>query len=197
MASDEKLRFGMVKRRHAETFGKALRQGKVDEQMQPLCSFIAGTKNFFTSSCCSGRIMLLEKKGGKKKDNFFHRKWHRPVSAGELREALAEETSGDLWFKTEPFILHVGCAGLSGAEKILGCMKRAGVKRGGIIVAEKGKFLVELQGTERMEFPVKVGGEMVALTGFVVKALETANPLLEKNYERLAKLEKEFRKSLE
>src|SRR3989344_3740924 len=90
-------RFGMIKERHRKTYEAALSQGKVDPQMQALCSFIAGTKGYYTSSCCSGRIMLLERRGDRKSENFFHRKWHREVAAKELLEGINEEVEGDLW----------------------------------------------------------------------------------------------------
>ncbi len=192
----EKARFAMIKQRHRETFEKALSQGKVDPQMQSLCSFIAGTQNYYTSSCCSGRIMLLEKRGDAKKENFFHRKWHRNISKEELAEGFGEKVRGELWFKVEPFILHIGCASLGDSRKVLCAMKKAGVKRGGIIIADEGKFLIELQGTERMSFPAKKGGAKLLGQAYLSKILPKANSMLSKNYARLERLEAEFRKEL-
>ncbi|MBI4210496.1 MAG: hypothetical protein HY544_03260 [Candidatus Diapherotrites archaeon] len=186
----------MIKERHGKTFETALSQGKVDEQMESLCRFISGTKGYYTSSCCSGRIMLLEKRGDRKKDNLFHRKWHREVSLEELLEGLRENTRGELWFKLEPFILHIGCANLRDSVKVLGAMKNAGVKRGGIIVAEKEKFLIELQGTERMSFRVKISGRAMVGEDYIDSIFPMANRMLAKNYSRLERLESEFRKTL-
>ncbi len=186
----------MIKKRHAETYARALEQGKVDEQMQGLCSYVAGTKEYFTSSCCSGRIILLEK-SEKKIDTNFHRKWHRTIKSEELLEGFGEKTRGELWFKVDPFILHIGTKNIENANKILEAMKEAGVKRGGIILAEKEKFLIELQGTERISFPIKNGGKKLVDEKYLEEILETANIMLEKNYARLAKLEKVFRKKLE
>ncbi|PIN85131.1 MAG: hypothetical protein COV47_03810 [Candidatus Diapherotrites archaeon CG11_big_fil_rev_8_21_14_0_20_37_9] len=191
-----KTRFEMIKERHSKTYLQALKQGKVDPQIESLCSFIEKTENYYTSSSCSGRIMFLEKTGEKKKENNFHRRWHRTITKEELIEGINEKAKGTLWFKLEPFILHIGCANLENANTILECMKKAGVKRGGIIVAEKEKFIIELQGTGRMEFIAKEKNKQLPTNEYLEKALETANPLLEKNYERLEKLEKEFRKKL-
>ncbi len=189
-------RFGMVKKRHAQTFESANRQGKVDPQMVGLCEFVAGTGGFYTSSCCSGRILLLEKRGERKIDTFFHRKWHRVAELSELLEGVSEKTEGELWLKADPFILHIGCENLEGANAILAAMKRAGVKRGGIILAEPGKFMVELQGTEKMDVPVKSGPKLFADEKYLEYLLGKANKLVSKNYSRLEKLESEFRKSL-
>jgi len=192
----ERSRFDMIKARHKETFETALKQGKVDEQMQDLCGFVAGTQDYFTSSCCSGRIILLEKQSDRKIDSFFHRKWHRTINKEELLEGFEEKVRGELWFKVDPFILHIGTSNLENANKILKAMKEAGVKRGGIILAEEEKYLVELQGTERLSFPIKNGEEKLIDEIYLETILEKANSMIQKNYERLGKLEEAFRKNL-
>ncbi|HLC92222.1 MAG TPA: hypothetical protein VJH23_00780 [archaeon] len=189
-------RFKMVKKRHRKTYETALSQGKVDEQMKELCSFVTGTENYFTSSCCSGRIMLLEKRGDKKTENFFHRKWHRNVTKKELLEGFLENVSGEMWFKLDPFILHIGCEDIEHANEILFAMKKSGVKRGGIMVAEEGKVLIELQGTEQMSFPLKLGKKMLVSEGYLSAVLPKANKMLSKNYKRLSTLCAEFQKQL-
>ncbi|MEM4390298.1 MAG: hypothetical protein QXX06_00385 [Candidatus Diapherotrites archaeon] len=189
-------RFAMLKKRHSETFETALRQGKVDPQIVSLCEFVKSTKNYFTSSSCSGRILLIEKLGVRKIDNFFHRKWHREISKSELLEALDVQTSGELWFRVDPFILHLGCADLESAIIAFNAMKKAGVKRGGIIVAEPEKFLIEFQGTNVMSFPIKVNEVLLANDLLIDNLVLKANALLVENYRRLARLEFEFRKAL-
>jgi len=193
---DKPTRFDMIKQRHTKTYQTALIQGKVDEQMQGLCDYVVSTKNYYTSSCCSGRIILLEKRSNKKIDNFFHRKWHREITKKELKEGFNEKVKGKLWFKVDPFILHIGCADLEKSNVILKAMKETGVKRGGIMLAEKGKFMIELQGTERMEFPVKNGEEKLISEKQLLNVLKEANELVRKNYTRLEKLEKTFKKYL-
>ncbi|MEM4257094.1 MAG: hypothetical protein QXD98_01915 [Candidatus Diapherotrites archaeon] len=189
-------RFAMLKKRHSETFETALRQGKVDPQIVSLCEFVKSTKNYFTSSSCSGRILLIEKLGVRKIDNFFHRKWHREISKSELLEALDVQTFGELWFRVDPFILHLGCVDLESAVIALNAMKKAGVKRGGIIVAEPEKFLIEFQGTNVMSFPIKVNEVLLANDLLIDNLVLKANALLVENYRRLARLEFEFRKAL-
>jgi len=196
--TEQEGRFEMIKARHKATYQTALLQGKVDEQMRELCSFIAGTKGFYTSSCCSGRIMLLEKRGEKKKENFFHRKWHREITKEELLEGFKEKIKGELWFKVEPFILHIGCKTLEDANKILSAMKKAGVKRGGIMIAQKEKFLIELQGTASIGLPIKKAEkELVTEQYLTHSVLGKANTFISNNYKRLKKLEEELSKDLE
>jgi len=192
----EKTRFEMIKERHTKTFEKALTEGKMDKEIIELCSFIAKTKNYYTLSSCSGRIILLERRGDKKMENFFHRRWHRTITKEELLEGLSEKVKGELWFKVDPFILHVGCEDLEHATKILNAMKEAGVKRGGITLTKKGKFLLELIGTERLEVPLKLNGKEIFTEEQLNFLFEKVNPLLEKNFSRLKKLENEFKKNL-
>ncbi len=197
MEKQSPSRFEMIKKRHKKTYEAALSQGKVDKPMESLCTFTAKTTNYYTSSCCSGRIMLLEKHGSKKCDNLFHRRWHRTVTFEELKEGVNESTKGKVWFKMEPFILHIGCGTIENAKKILEAMQQAGVKRGGIILAGDEKFLIEMQGTERMELIVKEDGKNLVSDEYLKKILETANPMLENNFLRLKKFEKEFKKVLD
>jgi len=195
--NSKKNRFSMVKERHKKTFEKAVKEGKADKQMHSVCKFVSGTKNFFTSSSCAGRIILLQlPKGENKKDASFHRKWHCVVREKELWKGIEADSLGELWFKLDPFILHIGAKDLGNARKILACMKKAGVKRGGIIVAKEGKFLVEMQGSQSIAFPVKKGSKVLVGKEFMGYVLRRANKKLEKNYALLKRLEKVFREEL-
>jgi len=197
MANIAKNRFCMVKEMHRKSLEKAIAEEKADRQITQLCRFVSKTKGFFTSSSCAGRIILLQlPKNENKLDASFHRKWHRRVKERELWQGISEKTEGELWFKLDAFILHIGANSLENANLILGAMKRAGVKRGGIMVAKDGKFLIELQGTQAMAFPVKKESKILVSGDYMHYALERANKKLAKNYAMLKRLEKEFRKCL-
>ena len=190
-------RFTMVKTMHKKSMEKAIAEKKADLQIIPLCRFVSKTKHFFTSSSCAGRIILLQlPKGESKREACFHRKWHCVVKEKELWEGIDAETSGELWFKLDPFIFHVGADSLENSKKVLAAMTKAGVKRGGIIVAKPGKFLVELQGSQGIAFPIKKGKKVLVEKEYMKYILERANEKLEKNYALLKRLEKEFRKEL-
>jgi tRNA wybutosine-synthesizing protein 3 len=195
--NSEETRFAMTKKRHFETFNKAVKEKKADSAFVPLCSFVAKTKNFFTSSCCSGRILLLElQKDEKKLGSNFHRKWHRPVKLEEVWNALQENVSGELWFKMEPLILHLGTDNLEHANIALMAIKKAGVKRGGIITAKQGKFLFEIEGTQRISVPVKSKGKILVEKKFLAFLVKKANAKIKKNCKTIKRLEKELKKVL-
>lgn len=190
-------RFEMVKKTHKKSLEKAIKEKKADKQMMPLCKFVSETKNYFTSSSCAGRIILLQlPKEENKKDASFHRKWHRKVKETELWNGIHDKTIGEIWFKLDPFILHIGTNTLENAKKILTIMKKTGIKRGGIIVAKPGKFLIELQGTQTIAFPTKKDEKIITGKEVMKYMLKRANQKLEKNYTLLKKLEKNFRKEL-
>ena len=183
-------RFRMIKERHKGTCEKALGEGKVDPQMVGFCRFVAGTGNYFTSSCCSGRIMLLDlPKGEDKLGSRFHRKWHRRGKFAELWKGLNDESQGELWFKQEPFILHIGCPDLGHAQTILQAMKKTGIKRGGVMFAEDGKWMIELIGSQHIAVPVKKGCKVLIEKKHLEYLLKRANEKLRKNYTLLKKFE--------
>src|SRR3989344_852408 len=190
-------RFEMVKEHHKKTFEDAAINGKMDPQLVSLCRFIASTKQFFTSSSCSGRIVLLKVNAEEsKQESAFHRKWHSTVSADEVWNALEEKTKHERWLKQEPLILHIGAESIEGAKKILEIMRKCGIKRGGIMVAKKGKFLLEIVGTQRMSLPVKKDDKILISRGHLEFVVEKANRKLEKNYGTLGKFEETCRKKL-
>ncbi len=188
-------RFAALKEHNRETLQKAVREKKADVKIIPLCSFLAETKNFFTTSSCSGRMLLLktDKKNSKKKASF-HRKWHRAVKFPELWKAVKEKTGRqELWLKQEPFILHIGTNTLENAGKMLSAMKKAGIKRGGIMVAEEEKFVIELTGTHSLALPIKINGKIIVGRQYLKTVLGKANKKMLENNKRLKKFEKACR----
>lgn len=182
-------RFSMVKERHASTLEKAGSEGKLDSAMASLCSHIAKTRDYFTSSGCSGRILLLGLVDRTKKNSYFHRKWHEEVRPDEVMKALKEETRGEVWLKMEPFIIHIGTNSLENARKLLALKDRSGIKRGGIIAARPGKFIVELIGTDELSVLVKKEGRVLAPGKFIREIVLEANRKMERNSERVKRFE--------
>lgn len=193
----KKARFTMVKERHRQTFFEAVEKNRADPQIIPLCTFIAKTKNFFTSSTCSGRIVLLNvNEQETKKEAAFHAKWHREVKFQELWEALNKKSNDELWFKMEPFIIHIGTDDTQNAQTLLQIMKKCGMKRGGIQVLKYGKIILELTGTQHLSCPVKKENNVLITQEYAREILERANKKLAKNYKLLEKFEQECKKSL-
>jgi tRNA wybutosine-synthesizing protein 3 len=182
-----KTRFEMIKLRHKKTFEEALRKGKIDKPLLELCEFVSKTKNYFTSSHCSGRIMLLNSDlNEEKKTAAFYRKWHRKVEFKELINSL-NECNYPLWFKMEPFILHIGCGTIENAKKLIELKNNSGIKRGGIMVLSEGKIILELTGTQYISIPLKEK-KMLLNENALKIILKTANKKMDKNIKQIKKL---------
>ncbi len=192
-------RFEALKKHNGEAFEKAVKEGKADTPIIPLCRFLNETKNYYTSSSCSGRITLLKmEKDQTKKEASFHRRWHETVGFEEFWKAINEKTERkELWVKQEPFILHIGTNNIENAKKVLSIMKKAGVKRGGINLVQKDKILLEVTGTHNLTMPIKTENKMLLSREYLEIALEKANRKMEENGKRLKKFEETCRKELE
>jgi len=190
------IRFEMVKARHMKRFKCAVEKGEVDKAIVLLCKYINKTSNFFTSSSCSGRILLLGIKGKGKNQAYFHRKWHSKVRFQDVWKAMHEKTSGELWFKMESFIIHIGARTIKDAEKMLAIKNMAGIKRGGLIVLKPGKFMLELIGTEDIAMPVKYDDRVLVNEEFMREAVKAANKKMGENQKRLKMFEKIVRTEL-
>ena len=167
-----------------KVFENALKENKVDEGIIALAKKINKNENLMTTSSCFGRIILLGSDLTKKNTEFY-RKWHKPADLEGVELAAASYTKKlPLWFRVEPFILHVSAKDFKSAEEFLVKMRKAGVKRGGIQGTTNGRIVIEVQGTAGMAVPIDVidcrWDELVGL----------ANRMMETNSKQIKKLEK-------
>lgn len=187
----------MTKQRHKKTFFDALKEKKADPQVISICRFFAKTRHFFTSSTCSGRIVLLnvnEKES--KKEAAFHSKWHRKITTKELARELEKPSENELWFKMEPFIMHIGTDSIENSKKLLRATRECGIKRGGIQVLKEGKIIFEITGTQYISCPAKKNDEILLDKKYLGLLVKKANQKISKNYELLKKFEKECKRTL-
>lgn len=195
--SDEKNRFEMTKKSHLESFQTAVAEQKADPKIISLCRFLNRQPEFFSSSSCSGRIMLLNvDQFETKQPNAFYYKKHGKASAAEIWKKLQAETKNELWFKQEAFILHLGTDNLKNANRLLAISRTAGIKRGGIMVAKPGKFILEFIGTRQFAVPVKTGNEIIVNEPYVQILVKRANQKLGQNFAQLKRFENEIKKEL-
>tara|TARA_Y100000310_G_scaffold325213_1_gene388364 strand:- start:284 stop:967 length:684 start_codon:yes stop_codon:yes gene_type:complete len=92
-------------------------------------------------------------------------------------------------FKMEPCILHVACKNLDDAQKLFDKVKLAGWKKSGII-ASRDRIMLELNSTERLEFPIIYGGELLVDDKFLEIVVKKANEKLESSWKKIEKLRK-------
>lgn len=92
-------------------------------------------------------------------------------------------------FKQEPCILHVACENLEKAQDFYDKARLAGWKKYGIIASGK-RFVVEITGTGRLEFPIIKKGELLVNDDFLKLIVKQSNEKLEKSWECIEKLRK-------
>ena len=144
-------------------------------------------EDYYTTSSCSGRIVLMLDKDKKTKDLFI-RIYHDLISFEKLKENLNEiNKKGLIKFKQEPCILHLACRGLNDAQELLDKAKLCGWKKSGII-ASKSRFVVELNSTEKLEFPIIKNSKILVDDGFLKIVVKKSNENLKKSWRKIERL---------
>ena len=181
-------KFNQRKKTILEKIDKSSKQSW-DEKISKLCEAINKKDDYYTTSSCSGRIMVI-KDEEKKAPNLFEFVSHEEVNLEKLKSKL-KKIKKDTKFKQEPPILHIDCKDLESAKKLLRKYQLAGWKKFGII-SSGNKFVVELNGTERMEFPLTKKGKLLVDEEFLEIVLEKSNKNLKKGWEKIERLRKEI-----
>jgi len=161
-----------------------------DEKITNLCKKINSLEGYYTTSSCSGRIVLMIDQD-KKEENLFVSVYHNQFSFKEIKKDLdtAFKKNKKIKFKMEPCILHVACRTLEDAQKLYNKAKLAGWKKSGIVGMKNG-FTLELNSTERLEFPIINQKKMLVDDEFLKIVIEEANKKLKKSWEKIERLEK-------
>jgi tRNA wybutosine-synthesizing protein 3 len=162
--------------------------GKWDKRIVSLCDKINKDERYYTTSSCSGRIMIL-KEENKKGPGLFKFVSHELISFEEFSKKLEEIKEGDFKFKQESFILHIACRDIESARNLLDKGISSGIKRCGIISLGKN-IIVELNSTERLEFPFIKDGKILVEDSFLKEVLGRSNFNLNKGWIKLKKLQK-------
>ncbi len=173
---------------------KAKEAGLVDVEVLPYLDLINALPFFATSSSCYGRIILLDVPTGLKKDSTFLAKWHRKISFDEFWNSLQSVEGKYVWFKMDPLILHVSVKDIEHARRFLEVKTRAGIKRGGIFSIKPERIQIELEGTQKMEVPVKFHGKILITEEYGEILVEEANARMDRNAKQWERFAEEFRK---
>jgi tRNA wybutosine-synthesizing protein 3 len=167
--------------------------GGWDKKIKKLCEKINNSQDFYTTSSCSGRIILMIQQDKKGKDLFL-KTWHENISFNELKKALDELSKlkkNIVKFKVEPPIIHVACRDLKKATEILERAKYLGFKRSSILTCDKN-IIVELNSSDRMEFPILKDGKVLVDEHFLNLILRMSHQKLERGWEKIQKLERKM-----
>ncbi len=174
------------RRHHLERYQRAKASGEVDVPIVPLLDLLNGHPDIVTTSSCSGRIVLLETDiTERKRESAFYRKWHRPVTTDEVWSALTAYSGDVLWFKVDPFILHVAFSDLFLALDVIRLARASGFKIAGIQTCDASKVHVEIRGIDQMALPV-YRGRLLVDRSYVREIVAFANRKMVRNARRTA-----------
>lgn len=164
--------------------------GGWDKHIMALCSKINKNDRYYTLSSCSGRAVLI-KNLDKKQPGMFVFRNHEKISFNELKKSLeeAERNNESLIFKQEPPILHVCCAKIEDAEKLLDKARESGWKNSGIM-STRGRIVLELRSTEYLALPLMEKGKLLVNDDFLKILVGESNIRIGKGWEKIRKLEK-------
>ncbi len=191
-------------------------KGKWDERIIALCDKLNSFENYYSTSSCSGRIIVMKDEEQKGPglfefvshelvdfDEFFNEFSSKLLTSqiAETRPTLpnSKESSkkinskNNLKFKQDSVILHVACREILDAKKLLDKGLKSGFKKSGIISLGKN-IIVELNLSDKLEFPLIEEGKLLVGEEFLKKVLERSNDNLEKGWERIEDLIKEIGK---
>ena len=166
--------------------------GGRDARIIDLCEKINKNKRYYTTSSCAGRIVLVKESLDKKPDKFLFRT-HDKINFKGLKKVLLDiEKSKELKiidFQQEPCILHVACFDIVCAQELIDKAKQVGWKKSGIMASRK-RFVVELNSTEEMSFPIMHRGKILVNDDFLRLVVKEANKRLEQTWKKIENLRK-------
>ena len=179
----------LLQRKHAlNKFRASVSVGDVDEAVMPLLEKINSLRDYYSTSSCAGRISVFQDLGSKF-DSRSLGKWHEKVEASEVLACL-RPCEGIVWFLAEPPILHVACANLEAAAKMMDAARSSGFKRTGLQGVKAGRFLIEILSTERVDAPLMADGRMLVSDEYVKFLVKIANRKFEDGKRKLARFDK-------
>jgi tRNA wybutosine-synthesizing protein 3 len=185
------MKFDELKSYALRKLDEALSRNEVDEPIIPLLNTINSLEDYFTTSSCAGRIVLMKiPKSGRKNEAEFLFKTHFPTEPRVVLKALESLPEESVWFKQEPFIIHVSARDLDKALKLLELAQRSGLKHSGIISIKPERVVLEIQSTERIETIVAKGGKLLVNNDYIEVLVHEANQKLIKTRERMNKFRK-------
>ncbi|CEG13290.1 conserved hypothetical protein [groundwater metagenome] len=196
-------KFNIQKHRAMQKFEFALSKDEVDKALVGFLKKFNNKKFYYTSSSCAGRIILLHDLGCKKY-SYFVARWHRKVKVEEVSDNVIkfcdgkDGSKGILLFRQEPIIMHIVAYDLEHAKGILEFSVKNGLKHSGIIALSNERYIVEINGNERMSVPLVYDNKLLIekkdIPQYLSSIIDIANKNFEKNEKRREKFSEEILK---
>ena len=154
------------------------KKGSIDKEIITLIKKINKNPNYYTTSSCSGRIVLIT--SGKKPAKWVFLS-HKQVTFKQIKSVNLPKK--DIWFKQEPFIIHIACRTIDDAQKLLNKARSVGLKRSGIQSIRKN--IIEIISTEHLETPIAEKGKLLIDDNYLKILVKQANKKLKQTREKI------------
>ena len=184
-----------AKRESLKILINAIKENKVDDDIIHLLLLINSINGVYTTSSCSGRMGVIEEPGiGAKPLARWLLKEHRPVTFEEVKESLKNAQNGIIFLKVQPPIFHVVAESMEIAKKLHEIGLASGFKYTTFKALNKGRVLVEINGTEYLTVPLGMDGKTLISDEYLEFSVNLGNKMLERSKSRLPRLEENFKK---
>jgi tRNA wybutosine-synthesizing protein 3 len=181
--------FNKLKIYHMKKLEEAKEKYLADQPIYYILDLINSLDFFFTTSSCAGRIILLKiPKSGKKFEAEFLFKSHYYVNFYYIWNKLLEVYKNydeKIYFKQEPFILHVSSKNIEKAYELLNIARKSGFKHSGIFLINDKRVMVEIVGNEKIETIVSKNRKLLVSKEYFYNLVKEANEKLKKVRNRI------------
>jgi tRNA wybutosine-synthesizing protein 3 len=169
-------------------------KGSVDQKITDLCNKINNLEDYYTTSSCSGRIVLIKiSSSGKKHESEWLFTSHNRTDSEQIKEKLKDLPEEEVWFRFEPFIIHINARTIDAANELLKITKELGIKRSGII-SLGNKIMLEIIGTEHIEAIISKNNKLLVDDNYIETLTTDANKKLNRNWENIKRISEELKK---
>ncbi|KAL5466789.1 hypothetical protein EMCRGX_G030938 [Ephydatia muelleri] len=172
------------------------RKGAIDDAIVPLVEHINSQETWYTTSSCSGRVTIYcqdphNSKKGCRWILVSHVSLKTP-DIWSLLNAPGLPPDGYVFFKFEPFIIHVMCKTLEAAQSILQVAVSSGFRNSGITVGKRDRIMLAVRSTHSLEAPVACNGKLLVDVDYITHLVELANTKMAENLQRIDRFTKQL-----
>eukprot|EP00037_Helgoeca_nana_P025614 m.283289 g.283289 ORF g.283289 m.283289 type:complete len:263 (+) comp26999_c0_seq1:4420-5208(+) len=164
------------------------KKGSVDAPIEEMLAFLNGLPHFVSTSSCSGRVAVFcESSDHKKQTGHWAFVSHECVADPAAVVAIVRRASME-WaavsLKCEPLVLHMSCASLPEAQRLMKVVLGCGYKNSGMLVGKR--IMVGVRSTLKLDIPVAMDGALLVSDEYVHRMLLLANEKMNENLRRTA-----------
>ena len=147
-----------------------------DKTFNVLCSSHLLSTNDFPLECCTDEKVLLG-------------------SLKVLMNSQLSESDDIVYFKMEPFVMHVQCRNLQSAQKLLELSLSSGYRNSGLVVGKK-RIICCIRDCSGFQAPIMKGNRIFSNFDHIYELIRLGNSELRQNFKKMERFSELLRVSL-